>query len=102
METDQLTRRTQYWRRVRCLTAVLLSIWLTVTLAVPWFARDLSHWTVGQFPIDYWMSAQGAIILYLALVVVYAWMMDRLDARWRAQHSASARSPAVAPPAHHD
>lgn len=80
-ESDQF-RRLRYWRRVRWLTSVLLSVWLLVTLVVPWYAEELSHWSIGHFPFDFWMSAQGAIMLYVVLIVAYAWGMDRLESHW--------------------
>jgi putative solute:sodium symporter small subunit len=93
MEIEEIRRRQQYWRQVCRLTLALLSVWLLVTLLVPWYARDLSHWSIGHFPFDYWMSAQGAIMLYVLLIVVYAEVMDRLDRRWHALHAPDSLSP---------
>ncbi|MFM2057363.1 MAG: hypothetical protein RLY71_1748 [Pseudomonadota bacterium] len=88
MESDETVHRVRYWWQVRWLTLALLSVWLLVTVLLPWFASDLSHWSIGGFPFDYWMSAQGAIYLYVLLIVVYAWVMDRIDQRWQARRAA--------------
>lgn len=84
MGTEEHVHRLQYWKRVRRLTQGLLAVWLLVTVLVPWYARELSHWAIGRFPFDFWMSAQGAIVVYVLLIVVYAWVMDRLDRHWAA------------------
>ncbi len=71
----------RYWARLRGLTALLLCIWLAVTLLVPWFARDLNAWHVAGMPLGLWMASQGAITLYLGLILVYALVSDWLERR---------------------
>lgn len=63
--------------RVLALKAVLLAVWATASFGVCWFARDL-QFTVGDWPFGYWMAAQGALLVFIAIVAVYAWAMDRL------------------------
>ena len=84
MEDQQAiaVRRARYWRRVLRVTGALLGVWLLVTLVGPWFARDLSALQLGGFPLSFWAASQGALLLYLAIVVVYAGVMNRLDARF--------------------
>lgn len=69
-----------YWRGVVQTTAALGALWLAVTLGVPWFAADLTP-EIGGFPIGYWMAAQGALLIYLGIIVAYAWQAERLEAR---------------------
>lgn len=71
----------RYWARIRALTIVLLCVWLAVTLLVPWFARDLNAWQLAGMPLGLWMASQGAITLYLLLIVVYALVSGRLERR---------------------
>lgn len=69
----------RYWPRLRQLTAALLAVWGAVTLGVSWFARDLNQWHFAGMPFGLWMASQGAIAVYLVLIVVYAWVSDRLE-----------------------
>jgi putative solute:sodium symporter small subunit len=69
---------------VRRLTGGLLGAWLLVTLVGPWFARDLDHLRIAGFPLSFWVASQGALAVYLAIIVVYALAMDRLDDEARA------------------
>ncbi|MEO5733607.1 MAG: sodium/substrate symporter small subunit [Rubrivivax sp.] len=76
---------TAVWRTTRWLTAALLAVWLSTTLAVVWFARDLQSFSVLGFPAGYWGAAAGALLVYLSIVLVYAWLMDRIEHRPRAE-----------------
>ncbi|HEX5694125.1 MAG TPA: DUF4212 domain-containing protein [Arenimonas sp.] len=72
-------RRQEYWRRTLRITAILLSIWFVVTYVVIFFAVPLNQFTFLGFPFAFYMGAQGALIVYVALIVFYAWYMNRLD-----------------------
>jgi putative solute:sodium symporter small subunit len=77
---DAAVRR-RYWLRNRRLTAGLLFLWMAVTFMVAFFARELSFDFFG-WPFSFWMAAQGAPLMYLVLVLVYAAAMNRLDRRY--------------------
>ncbi len=70
----------------RILTSVLLLAWLLISFGPSFFARDLSV-MVGGWPMHFWMAAQGSILLFICIVVVYAWLMNR----WEAQETAAGR-----------
>jgi len=82
----------RYWRRVRWLTALLLGVWLAVTLLVPWCARDLNAWSVAGMPLGLWMASQGAITVYLVLIVFYALVCEALERGADGDAAASDRS----------
>lgn len=73
--------RSRYWKRTRRFTAVLGFAWLATTFIVIYFARELSGITLFGWPVSYYMAAQGATLLYVAIVGAYAWHMARLDRR---------------------
>ncbi len=75
----QLTERHQeYWRKNLRITGMLLAIWFVVTYVVAYFARDLNFQFFG-WPFSFWMGAQGALIVYVALIGYYAYYMGKLD-----------------------
>lgn len=79
----QLTdRHRKYWRANLRLTAVLLAIWFAVTFGVVWFARELAGIKFLNFPLSFWIGAQGALIVYVLLVRHYAHRMNELDAEY--------------------
>jgi putative solute:sodium symporter small subunit len=63
--------------RVLALKAGLLVVWASVSFGVCFFARDL-QFKLGNWPFDYWMAAQGAELVFIVIVVVYAVAMKRL------------------------
>ena len=65
-------------RRVWRLRAALLLVWASVSFGSAWFARELDF-TVGAWPLHEWMAAQGAVLVFIAIVAVYAWVMRRVD-----------------------
>jgi putative solute:sodium symporter small subunit len=73
--------RKDYWRRNLRVTGGLLLLWFVVTFVVSYYARELSVITVFGFPLGFYMGAQGALLIYLLIVGVYAWYMNRLDRR---------------------
>jgi putative solute:sodium symporter small subunit len=70
---------TRYWRRNLAGIGALLAVWLVVTFGVAFFARSLTFEFFG-WPFSFWVAAQGAILVYLVIIVVYTRRMDRLDA----------------------
>ena len=75
-------RHNEYWRKTLTITAILLSIWFVVTFVEAWFARSLNETTILGFPLGFYMSAQGSLIVYVILIGVYAWYMNRLDVEY--------------------
>ncbi|HEX6703394.1 MAG TPA: DUF4212 domain-containing protein [Albitalea sp.] len=76
MQPDE--RHGLYWRRNLRLTAILLMVWFAVTFGVGFFARELSFSFFG-WPFSFWVAAQGALVVYVAITWYYARAMDRLD-----------------------
>jgi len=75
----QLTQKhREYWSKNLRITAILLFIWFVVTYVVAFFARDLAFTFFG-WPFSFWMGAQGALVVYVAIIWFYARYMNRLD-----------------------
>lgn len=72
-------KRREYWRKNLWLTGSLLTVWFTVTILAAWFARDLTAYTFLGFPLPFYIAAQGALLVYVLIIWVYARRMNRLD-----------------------
>ncbi len=75
----KLHGRAAYWRRTRRLTSQLLLVWFLVTFGVIFFARELSGIAFFGWPVSFYMAAQGATLIYVAIIGFHAWRMRRLD-----------------------
>lgn len=70
----------------RILTSTLLLVWLLISFGPSFFARDLAV-VVWGWPFYFWMAAQGSILMFFCIIVVYAFLMNR----WEAQEVAAGR-----------
>ncbi len=61
------------------LKAALLLLWAMVSFGATYFARDLQTLVIGGWPLGYWVAAQGAVLVFIGIVVVYGWAMNRLE-----------------------
>ena len=80
MAVDSAGRRA-YWRANLALTAVLLVIWAAVSFVPGWYAEDLEAYSVFGWPLDFYMAAQGSLIVFLVIVWLYDRCMRRLERR---------------------
>ena len=72
-----------YWRANLRLIGPLLVIWL-VSFTVPaLLAPSLNQISVlTGFPLGYYLSGQGAVLVFFGLTLIYTWRMRRLDQRY--------------------
>ncbi len=78
--TDAVRR---YWRRNVAVMAVLLAVWAVAGLGCGvLFADELNQLHLGGFPLGFWFAQQGSILVFVALIFVYALILDRLDAEY--------------------
>lgn len=75
--------RQAYWRSNLTLMAVLLSIWALVSFGAGiFFADALNEIEIIGFPLGFWFANQGSILVFLALIAIYVWRMDKLDEKY--------------------
>ncbi len=69
----------RYWRFNVALIATLMAIGFGVSFVVPLAARGLSSVRFFGFSLPFYIGAQGAILLYLVLIVIYIVLMQLAD-----------------------
>ena len=68
------------WKRSLRLIGILLTVWFTASLGLGvLLAEPLNRIWVGGFPLGFWFAQQGAILIFLVLLVVNAIAMDRIE-----------------------
>ena len=75
LDADIARRR---WRGSQLITFALLAVWFGVTFGVAYGARALGGQVAG-WPLSFWVAAQGAPVVYVLLVALYARLAHRLD-----------------------
>lgn len=91
MNTPEKTAKSPHKRQIR-LTAILLGIWAIASFGLPYWASDLSL-KVWGWPFHFWMAAQGALLIFLVIVVIYAWLMNHWEAQKTTDQEAATKAP---------
>lgn len=80
----QLTdKHKRYWNVNLKVSSILLVIWFVATFVMGWYARELDEISfIG--PLGFYMSAQGSLIIYVAIIWYYARFMNNLDQEYGA------------------
>lgn len=68
-----MTRRGAPWVR-----GALLALWGVASFGVSFFARELDQ-VIGGWPLNFWLAAQGGVLVFIAVVMLYAWFMNRAE-----------------------
>lgn len=75
--------RSAYWRANLTLLAVLLVIWFVVSYGFGiLLVEPLNSISLGGYKLGFWFAQQGSIYVFLVLIFVYAWAMNRLDRKF--------------------
>jgi len=73
-------RRRKYWKANSRLIGILLSIWALVSVGFGIvLVEPLNKIPFFGLPLGFWISQQGSIYVFVVLIFVYAWRMDKLD-----------------------
>lgn len=76
MSTDT-SRRAEHWQRTKTLMFITLTIWFVFSFVVHWFASSLNAFTFLNFPLGFYMAAQGSEVVF---VITLFWFV-------RSQHA---------------
>lgn len=60
------------------LRGVLLATWLLASFGIMYFAHDLQQ-VVAGWPFSFWFGSQGALLVFTAITVLYAWSANRRE-----------------------
>jgi putative solute:sodium symporter small subunit len=73
----------RYWRANLKLITSLLSIWAIVSLGFSiLLVEPLNNLQFGTLPLGFWFAQQGSIYVFVILIFVYAFQMDKIDRRY--------------------
>jgi len=69
-----------YWKKNLSYLAILLSIWFVVSFGAGILLADfLNQFKLAGFPLGFWFAQQGSIYVFVLLIFVYVFLMNRLD-----------------------
>ena len=72
-----------YWSAVLGLLTKVLAIWFAVSFGAGiLFADMLNNIKLGGYPLGFWFAQQGSMYIFIALIFIYAKLMDNIDRRF--------------------
>ena len=75
--------RRKYWRKNLQYLGLLLSVWFLVSYGFGiLFVEQLDRIRFGGFPLGFWFAQQGSIYVFVVLIFVYVFLMNRLDRKY--------------------
>ena len=75
-----IDRRRAYWKRNLRYLTILLSIWFAVSYGCGiLLVEELNQILLGGFKLGFWFAQQGSIYVFVVLIFVYVYLMNRLD-----------------------
>ncbi len=74
--------RGDYWRANLRYVGILLAVWFGISYGAGiLFVEQLNrfHLPGTGFPLGFWFAQQGSIYVFVGLIFVYVFLMNRLD-----------------------
>jgi len=70
----------EYWQKNLRILAILLSVWFLVSYGCGIiFADTLNGIRLGGYKLGFWFAQQGAIYVFILIILVYINLMNKLD-----------------------
>jgi putative solute:sodium symporter small subunit len=84
-----------YWKANIRLVLSLLSVWFFISFGCGiLFVDALDTIRFGGFKLGFWIAQQGSIFVFVALILIYIWAMDKLDSKYDLDASNESANPA--------
>ncbi|MEM9884952.1 MAG: DUF4212 domain-containing protein [Bacteroidota bacterium] len=72
-----------YWKENLRYLVILLSVWFITSYGLGiFFADSLNSINLGGFKLGFWFAQQGSIYVFVLLIFVYVYLMNRLDKKY--------------------
>ena len=81
-----MNNKDTYWKTNLKYLVIILSIWFTVSFGFGIILADtLNQIQMGGFKLGFWFAQQGAIYVFVILIFIYIYLMNRLDEKFKNQ-----------------
>ena len=79
---ENTTRDNEHWVATKSLMFKTLAIWLVFAFIIHFFAGALNGVIILGFPMGFYMSAQGSLIVFVVLLFWFASAQDKVDQKY--------------------
>jgi len=74
--------RVEHWRQTKRLMIIHLSVWFVFAYVVHWFAVPLNNINFFGWPLGYYMSAQGSLIVFVVQLFLFNRQQHAIDTKF--------------------
>ena len=75
-----------YWKKNLKYLVILLSIWFSVSFGFGiLLVNELNQIQFFGFKLGFWFAQQGSIYVFVILIFVYIYLMNKLDKNYRSK-----------------
>jgi putative solute:sodium symporter small subunit len=73
----------EYWRANLKIVTALLLVWFIASFGfgILW-SETLDQIQMGGFKLGFWFAQQGSIYVFVILIFIYVFLMNRLDKKY--------------------
>lgn len=81
MSNDNKAKK--YWKENLVYLGILLSVWFLVSYVFGIFlVEPLNTVKIGGAKLGFWFAQQGSIYVFVVLIYVYIYLMNKLDKKY--------------------
>jgi len=81
--SEKQKKASAYWKENVRYLIILLTIWFLVSYGAGILFKDaLDNIKLGGFKLGFWFAQQGSIYVFVVLIFVYVWLMNKLDKKY--------------------
>lgn len=75
-----MNKMQQYWRKNITYVLALLAVWFFASYGCGiLFVNQLNAIKIGGFKLGFWFAQQGSMYIFVILIFVYVYLMNKLD-----------------------
>ena len=73
----------KYWKTNLRYLLILLVVWFVVSFGLGiLFAGEMNQIRMGGFKMGFWFAQQGSMFVFIIIIFLYVWLMNRLDKKF--------------------
>lgn len=79
-------KNSDYWKTNLKYLFGLLTIWFISSYGAGiLFVEELNKIRIGGFKLGFWFAQQGSVYIFVAIIFIYVYLMNRLDIKHKVE-----------------
>ena len=74
-----MSNKEKHWGKTKGLMVTTLIIWFIFSIVIFMFGEGMNEGSFLGYPLAYYMSAQGSIVIFVVLIFWFAGRQEKID-----------------------